>query len=1238
MTSSKLRSEVFGSFWTIIPPLAAGVLMSIATPVEAQTVCLPLVGSNIVCSGPGAPTTPPPLLDVTAPSGPITATLGNGFVSPDTVRLTTLGTAADVTINALGTAAINTINQPGLVVNSTGNINGRISPIATSGNGASGAVLRAADNAIFTSDDIITTVGNDAPGLDVRGNTVNINSSVIRTAGANSNGAQLVSLNGPINLDADAIDTSGDNSTATLLRSTGNVNLRAGVLQTQGSRALGVDIASDPAACVLLGRNGCSVTAAADQITTNGFGGIGALVAAAGPTTVNVGALQTGGDEAAGLNLAASPTACVVLGAGACDTNFTVGQLTTQGARSPGALVRAAGNVTGNVSVLRTNGANAAGLDLASNPDACVVLGKGNCGTSFNVGQLTTAGPGATGVLVRAAGPTTGRVGVLGTTGANSPGIDLGADPTACALIGSGACDVGLTANQVTTRGDGSGAVLINAPGNVIANIGTIATDGNNSPGLSIITNPAACLVLGPGSCGITASTGTVTTTGTNSPGVTATGGNDPVNVTTGTTTTRGDNSPGIVVTAGPGPADVTFTSVTTTGANSPGVAVSGTGPIRVNGGTVTTTGPSSGGVVVTGAANPVLVSVGAISTSGPDSNGVTVTTTSGNQTIVAGPVRATGPRSNGVVATSPGCSTINITATQAVSASQGTGILASSACSVTVTTLPGAAVSGSVAGIDVTSGTGSTITVGDAVSSTGGPAINANGAATVVTVTPTGTINGAVDLTDGNDQLINNGTFNAAGNSTFGAGNDSLVNNGVITVGRGLAIPGAVALTGLESLSNNGLIDLRNGVAGDVLTVPGTFTGMGASTVGLDVSIAAAGSTADRLVVGGAAAGSTALVVNQLGANPGILVNNLVLVDAGAGSSPTAFTLAPTTSGLVQYGLVYNAAAGDYALFGTPSTSAYELVKVSAGAREIFYRTNDAASGHMQNLRDSRSSDATSESRRSSALWGQLFGSIDRSRSRQTVSPFGQAQTVVLDNSQDIYGGQIGYDFGDVTGRKGSVFGVTAGYANSTLDFRRTADRVDYQAINGGVYAGLNFGPFFLNALAKYEHYFLRVVTPSAVIHQKLEGNGYGGMAQAGVRLGSGGFFVEPSTSLEYVRTAIDTLNAGPSTLDFDNATGLRGKAGVRIGTNSVSGAMRTSYYASGNVVHEFRGRSGLNFANSGQALDFGNDRIGTYGRGVIGFNIVSNDTVSGFMEASGDLGNDYRGYGLRAGLSVKF
>ena len=62
------------------------------------------------------------------------------------------------------------------------------------------------------------------------------------------------------------------------------------------------------------------------------------------------------------------------------------------------------------------------------------------------------------------------------------------------------------------------------------------------------------------------------------------------------------------------------------------------------------------------------------------------------------------------------------------------------------------------------------------------------------------------------------------------------------------------------------------------------------------------------------------------------------------------------------------------------------------------------------------------------------------------------------------------------------------------------------------------------------------------------------------------------------------------------------------------------------------------MDFANSGESFGLPNNRIGTYGHGTIGVNIVTNGRVNGFIEASGDASKNYKGGGGRAGLSVSF
>ena len=122
--------------------------------------------------------------------------------------------------------------------------------------------------------------------------------------------------------------------------------------------------------------------------------------------------------------------------------------------------------------------------------------------------------------MIRSAGTTTVNITALQTLGNNATGIDILADPTACALIGAGACVTNINAGTVQNQGNGSGAVVANAPAQINAVLGQVSTAGSGATGVSLITNPAVCVVLGPGACGVTERSASVVTTGPNSPGV----------------------------------------------------------------------------------------------------------------------------------------------------------------------------------------------------------------------------------------------------------------------------------------------------------------------------------------------------------------------------------------------------------------------------------------------------------------------------------------------------------------------------------------------------------------------------------------------------------------------------------------------------------------------------------------------------------------------------------------------
>jgi hypothetical protein len=1122
----------------IFIPAAACTSFLFAPPASAQSICTLLPGGIIDCTAPVATPAPGPIpptsgtIDVTGSADPLTATLADGFVSTGPINLGTVG-GGDINIVSSGISTIQSTG-PGLVANSSGSINAQVTDVSTAGDSATGILLRAADDIIFTSDGTIATTGANADAVNAEGGSVTLDLSNVSTTGPNAQGVEVGTINGPAVVTFDLINTSGDGSTGAIITSTGDTSLNGNVIRTGGTDAAAFDISNDAAACLVLGAGGCDNTVTVDEVTTDGFGSIGGIVSSAGDTNVTIGVLRTGGDEAAGLSLGASPSSCAVLGTGACDTAFTVNELTTAGDRSPGAVVRGAGDITADVGVLRTNGDEAAGLDLASDPTACAVLGAGGCDTSFSAGELSTTGDGSTGALIRSAGDTNGSIGLLSTQGNDAAGIDIASDPQACVIAGVGACDVTLAADSVSTSGDGAAGVLIDNAGAFTGDFGLISTGGDNSTGLGITQDPAACLAVGPGVC--------------------------RANVAADRTQTGGDNSPGIVI-ATPG---------------------------------------------------PVSLDAGSIVTAGASSDGINVSTDTGAQLIAVGPVSVAGAGSDAIVAAAV-CADIDITARDDVVSAQGSAIVATSGCGVRVTTLPGASVTGAAAGIDVTSGTGATITLGGLLTASAGPALDIDGAAANVTIAPTGTIAGRIDLTDNADLLTNNGLLAPAGTSDFGLGADLLVNAGTVRV------DGTPVLAGLESLANRGSVDFGDGAANDTLSLPGNFTGEAGSRLTIDVAGSVAGTPTDRLVIGGNAGGTTAVSLKLLGgpavANPA----GTVIVDA-ATAAGGAFTLAgPTRSGLVDFSLRQN--GGDTVLLALPNEIALEPLLLSGAGFDFWYQSADAWSESAT----LRRSNLGSASPRGTSFWVQGYGGSDKRGKMRDIDVFGTTRATNLRYETDRRGVQGGVDF-----RLGSTaaFGLTGGYQHAGSDFA-SGTQLDLEGHNIGAYL-LHGGAagFYAELLAKADFFDLRLGNGALFGGGgRIEGKSYGAEGEVGYRLMTGALHIDVNAGLAYVRTDLDPLEASGFRFDFDRAESLRGRIGLRAG-----GTGSFAPYADVKLLHEFKGDNDTSLASGGFTLDLADHRKGTWFRGEVGLTGAP-DRSGGFVSAWAETG-DVKGYGLRLGF----
>jgi outer membrane autotransporter protein len=463
------------------------------------------------------------------------------------------------------------------------------------------------------------------------------------------------------------------------------------------------------------------------------------------------------------------------------------------------------------------------------------------------------------------------------------------------------------------------------------------------------------------------------------------------------------------------------------------------------------------------------------------------------------------------------------------------------------------------------------------------------------------------------------------AGSSDFGGGSDRFVNTGVVRLAAGLPAA-SVGLAGLESFTNSGTLDLRNGVAGDTLTLPGGYAGQAGAVLGLDYG---ANGVADKLVVGGVATGSTRIVLNAVAASATLLDKPVVLVKAGAGTAADAFVLDRQNVGLVAYSLRYDAAAGGFALSSAAGGSVWRLGRSSEAAQAIWRQSADAWSSHMAELRDGGGDGTGTSGKR---LWGQAFGAANVRH--------GDAGGYSVNYQQDYYGGQIGFDLlgGQADDGRGVALGVTAGYVSSHVNFRAGPERVRFDTASVGAYAGLRRGPVFANLLAQYDHYDGRATDLASQWSGKQDGDGFGLQGEVGARLGSGALFVEPVASLAWQRTDLGDLHALGQTLDYDNATALTGRLGGRAGGSvDLGGGATALLYARAAYVHEFKGKAGLTFDSGGASERLAGQRIGDHAQTAIGANILTLGPIAGFVEANADIGSNYKGAGGRIGISVK-
>jgi hypothetical protein len=1072
--------------------------------------------------------------------------------------------------------------------------------------------------------EVVATAGGYAHGMDVRssGGDIAIKSGTVTTTNDNATGILVAATasGGDVVVDAGSVTTRGLLADAVAVSAGSDITVRAGALRTEGAAAAGVFATS---------RDSVTITAAAIETRGALSAGINAI-AYDGTIAIDAGSVTTFGDSADGIYAGARGT--ITIAAGDVVTNggtriefdpytgeqTVFGSPIGIGANSyDGDIVITANSVRnlGDGGAIEANSA----IGSVAVTAGTVVSGirtRGGAGTSVTVGTLTADGRGVdAGAAAGTAKIAFDSVTVTGERALGARGLSLfgsveidggsaivtGDESVAVGmLIGGGAAPFFGNGRIDVASATATGAGAVGIQGEVLVGTGTIVADR--------VTVASSGPLAGAGirtevNGGTRVTVGTVTTSGLGTTGIRA----------NAIPQSFGSAEGAIVIAAG---------SVATTGASARGISATAVSDVAITAGTVTTSGGvgtfterqlvdlfgegtfypdfvevagrGAGGIFAASSRGSVTVNATAVTTGGALAHGVEARSETGAIGIAVGTVSVAGEGANGVQAIS-GSGAISVTVDGEVAAAHGTGVFASTA---------GVA--------DVTVGSGGKLRGGE-----GGRSLAIDAARASVTVRAGGSLSGAFTLTAGDDTLVNGGTLRIAGSARFGGGSDVLTNTGTLIGGGG-------SIAGLETLDNRGVIELRDGVAGQVLDMGGArLVGGSGSVLGVDIGVSGGLAVADRLVIGGAS-GTTAVAVR--GDAAPTLATGIAIVTSATALPADSFVIDPdhADAGFLRYGA---AVTGSTATLTTaPDTEAFEVARIGEALVSFARHGADAWIVRTSELRD-----ATEPHR---GVWSQAFvgeRSVDDARTR--ISAAGD-HTATVSTRERFRGGQLGVD--GASGRL--LFGATAGYGSAETRLRASGNSVTVEGWNVGAYAGWSAGAWFANALGKVDRVRVDLDLRSADLRRRQQTTAIGFDGELGYRLSRGRLFVEPTVGLGWSSGSLDAF--GDASLRFDpgRVDRLLARSGVRLGGALPFGAGTLRPSASLTVIDALGSPDRVALTSGSVAGTLTASRDPAIGRAELGLAYDSGGGLDVFARARTDFGAQASGSAVRAGIGFRW
>ncbi len=514
---------------------------------------------------------------------------------------------------------------------------------------------------------------------------------------------------------------------------------------------------------------------------------------------------------------------------------------------------------------------------------------------------------------------------------------------------------------------------------------------------------------------------------------------------------------------------------------------------------------------------------------------------------------------------------------------------------------------------------------------------------------------------------LINIGQWNSIGGTNeFLAAADTLINRAGARLIGGVSatLAEATIYSGLETLTNSGIVTMVDGGIGDVIRTSGNATFASGSVLAVDVG----GAGSDRFVAGGTttiATGAQLQVTNPQ--RPVLGTRYTVLESAGgvtgnflfptqqisaflgyrAGYTPTSvfvelakvrpFVAAGETSNQLSVSRILDVLPDN-----NPLVAAVLILPDDATARRAY----DALSGEIHPgvrtalIEDSRlprnAALARLDDREGGAIWGHALGSWGES----------DGSAGVADMRRDGYGAILGVDaaLGDT-----ATIGVAGAYLERDLDVDARASSGKLKSWHVVGYAGARFGDFGVKLGGGYASASVEtlrgVVFPgiSQALTADYDGSTLQGFAEAGYRVAVGGGYVEPFAQVTTIRAETDafteTGGSAALTAGKERTNATLSTAGVRFET-SRAGAFSVS--GMGGWQHGFGSidpTTSFRFASGGGAFTvIGAGRSRDAAVATVDAKFRLSERVTFAVSYDGALGSAGADHSVTGGLRIAF